>query len=855
MGHVSLIMAAFKKIARRSLKIVLFSLGGILLLMVLLPYVIPATVSKKIKILANEALEGEMDFSKARLSFFNHFPSLTLSFYDFSLKGSAPFKQDTLIQAREVACGVDLISLIRSKVRINRFYLSNAKIKILVNDKGEANYNVYKASDSAVSKGTDSSTAALKIEKIIISNSELIYNDASIPIMIHAKDMDYSGKGDLSKAVFDLYSTINVRALDLTYDNVPYIVSRKVNADLITKINTNSLALKFEKNNLHINNLPVQCRGWFEFLSNGYRMEFKFNSNNAKMQELLSVLPPAYDHWLKDTKSKGEVNLGLHLWGDYMPSQKRMPGLDFIFNVRNGYISHAKAPSPLSQLYINLESKLPSFNMDSLEVNIDSVHFLLGKSFFDGNFHLKGLSQPYVKTNLNADLDLQALDQALGLEKIDLKGLYALQLKANGKYTIGQDSTKLRKSIVVKTIPAFEVRSSLRNGYFKMAGLPESIHDISFDLNASCIDKNPNNLNIAMNDFQAKAAGNHMKAYCKWNGKNENPIDAQFETQVHLAELRKFYPLDSLEMKGDLNIQLNTKGKYDPARKQFPVTDGRIELKNGSIQTKYYPHPIEEVELIAKALNKDGTLADLAVLIESIRFKFEGQPFHITADLSNFDNLNYGITSKGAIDLGKVYKVFSREEMDVKGFIETDLSLKGKQSDAISGRYDRLANSGKLELRNIELRADYFPLPFFIDEGVFRFQQDKIWFEKFNAHYGGSHFTLDGALSNVINYSLKENEPLEGIFNLKSKHLVADEFAAFAGEFAEDATAEETNTEESGVIMVPSNLKIVFNAELDTTEFEGLTISDFKGHVILDSGKIKLKETGFSIIDLSLIHI
>ena len=845
-------MAAFKKIAKKTLKILGFSLGGILLLMFLLPYVIPTTVSRKIKILANEALDGEMEFSKARLSFFNHFPALTVSFYDFSLRGSAPFSQDTLITAKEVACGIHLMALLRSKVRINRFYVNNAKIKILVNEKGEANYNVYRSTDSSTSNEGDSSTASLKIEKIIISNSELWYNDQSIPLVIHAKDLNYSGKGDLSKAVFDLYSNINVRALDFSYDNVPYIISRKLNADLITKINTNSLALVFERNKLRINNLPLECKGWFEFISNGYKMEFKFNSRNAKMQELLSVLPPEYDRWAKNTKSRGEVNLDLNLSGDYIPSENKMPGVDFNFNVRNGYFSHAKAPSALDQLYINLESKLPSFNIDSLQLKIDSVHFILGKSYFDGHFHLKGLSQPYIKTNLRSELDLQALDAALGVEALDLKGLYSLQLKADGSYTSGQDSSKLRKSIVTKSIPSLEVKSSLRNGYFKMANLPEPIHNISFDLNASCIDQDPNNLNLSLNDFQAQAAGNHMKGHCKWNGKNENPIDVYFETQAHLSELRKFYPLDSLELKGDLNIQVNTKGKYDPGRNQFPVIDGRIELKNGSIQTKYYPRPIEEVELIAKAFNKDGTLADLAVLIESIRFKFEDQPFQITADLNNFENLNYGITSKGTIDLGKVYRVFSREEVDVTGFIETDLSLKGRQSDAISGRYDRLANSGKLELRNIQLKADYFPLPFFIDEGVFRFHHDKIWFHKFNAHYGGSHFTMDGALSNVVNYSLKENEPLVGTFNLKSKHLFADEFAAFAGEFAEDATADETATEETGVIMVPANLKIVFNADIDKTEFEGLTISDFKGHVILDSGKIKLQQTGFSIIDASV---
>jgi AsmA protein len=163
------------------------------------------------------------------------------------------------------------------------------------------------------------------------------------------------------------------------------------------------------------------------------------------------------------------------------------------------------------------------------------------------------------------------------------------------------------------------------------------------------------------------------------NGKEKDPVDANIESKFHLADIKKFYPIDSLEVKGDLNIQVKSKGKYDQGKNQFPVTNGMIELRNGSIQTKYYPHPIENIEMIANVKSTRGTMADLALLIESFRFQFEGQPFTIRADLPNFENLKYDITSKGKIDIGKVYKVFSQAEYDVKGFIETDLSLKGSQ--------------------------------------------------------------------------------------------------------------------------------------------------------------------------------
>ena len=838
-----------KRIASRVLKIFFFIVAGVFLLLFLVPLVLPNEVSQKIKGIANKVLAGEVNFSRARLSFFNHFPSLTLSLYDFSLKGSAPFQKDTLLSADELAWGIDIPSLFTSKVRVNRFFITKPRIRILVNEKGEANYNVYKSDSSSSANANDSSNAALKIQKIVITDADLVYDDKSIPLTIHARNLDYTGRGDLSKAVFDLQSSIHSASFDFTYDNVPYIVSRKVNADLITKINTNSLALQFERNNLRIHDLPVQFNGWFEFLSKGYNMSFDLHTQRATFDELLSVLPPEYEQWLTNVKASGPIETHVSLIGKYVSSQNMMPTLALDFKIRNGFLSYAKAPHPIEQLQMDLHSTVNNLAPDSLNVKIDSLHFIIGKNFFDGSMHLKGITQPYIEANIKSELDLGDLHRTVGLKMFDVKGIYTVNLQAQGKYTTGQDPGKIRRSIIVTSIPNYQLKSSMKNGYFKMASLPESISDISFDFNSSCSDNQMKHVAFSIENLQAKALGNYMKGYCKYDGSKSVPIDAHFETQMHLSDLRKFYPVDSLIVSGDLDIKLNTKGTYDPSKKQFPVTEGRFDLSGGSIQTKYYPHPIENVQVKARATNRAGTLADLDVLVEALTFEFEGKPFTITMNLHDFEDLHYRVNSTGNIDVGRVYKVFAGDSYDVNGSIETNLSLNGTQADATQGRYSRLSNSGTLTVRDISISADYFPLPFYIDHGIFRFNQDKIWFEKFNARYGKSHFTLDGALSNVINYALNPDELLQGSFQLSSPHLYADEFAAFAGSFPEDARAEDTTSEEAGVILVPTNLSIDFKSNIDSTDFQGLTFTRFKGDVSLDSGKIKMKETGFTIID------
>jgi len=189
-----------KKRVVKIVKIAGISLGTLLLLLFLLPTIFPETLTNQVKKFANEKLNGELSFKETHLSFFTHFPSLTLSLDDFLLKGSAPFQKDTLIAAKEVAFGINLKSVFfDEKIKIDKIFISEGTILIKVNKKGEPNYNVYVSEEAATV--SDSNSASLKLERIDIKNTRLVYDDLSTKILIKAKGLNYLGKGDLDKAV------------------------------------------------------------------------------------------------------------------------------------------------------------------------------------------------------------------------------------------------------------------------------------------------------------------------------------------------------------------------------------------------------------------------------------------------------------------------------------------------------------------------------------------------------------------------------------------------------------------------------------------------------------------------------
>ena len=149
-----------KKILFKTLKISAITIVSLLLLMFLLPYLFPETVTNKIKQWAGGSINGKLNFTSTRLSFFKRFPALTLTLNDFSLGGSAPFQNDTLVAAKEVSLAIDLSSVFKSKININKIYLSEAFINIQVDSSGKANYNVYKSKDSKPANAADTSSAS-----------------------------------------------------------------------------------------------------------------------------------------------------------------------------------------------------------------------------------------------------------------------------------------------------------------------------------------------------------------------------------------------------------------------------------------------------------------------------------------------------------------------------------------------------------------------------------------------------------------------------------------------------------------------------------------------------------------------
>ena len=847
-----------KKIARillRILKISGIALVSLLIMLFLAPYLFPDTVGKQIKQWTNQSIHGDLNFTRARLSFFTHFPSLTLTLYDVDLKGSAPFQQDTLLSAAKLGFGVNLQKLVFGHtVSINKIYLNGAYIHILVNEAGQANYNIY-ISDTSKAKtaSPDSAAASLHLEKIVVKESRLEYRDESIPMLIQAEHLFYEGTGDLSKSVFDLTSHLRTDSLNFVLNNKSYVKRKTIDANLITHINTKTLAFIFENNQLRMNKLNLAFRGKLDFLKNGYDMDFNISTRDADLYQLITAFPPQYLDWLEKTTVRGTINATSTLKGKYIASTGESPDFGVSLAIHDGYIAYQDSKLPVSQMNSYTSVTIPSLDPEQLHIKVDSMNFRMGNDYFHGRVETVGLSEPRIDAAIDAQMDLQNLQQAMGIGGLEMRGRTNLKLVAKGKYAKKIVKTSLRKTdTVIASIPSFDLHCSLKNGFVKYDKVTQPLENVFVAMNAVCPDSNYRHAYFKIDSLHATAMKNFVDGKAVVHASPGYPMDVHLNGNIDLSEIKQVFPLDSLEIAGLVHFDISCNGKYSPEGHFFPKTAAAFSMKDGFVKTKYYPHPIEKINLELKLNDDGGTMKSLSCSVRPASLSFEGKQFQITGDFRDFDDLGYNMSVDGELDLGKIYQVFARKDMGMSGLIRAHASFKGKQSDATAGNYDKLYNSGNLELRNFSFTHEMFPQPFFISQGNFKFEQEKMWFETFRANYGRSDLQLEGFMVNAVNYFLGKNETLKANFDLKSKLIDLNEFAVFSSPSGtappKTDTVHASSKAGTGVIQVPKNVDLTIKADADKIRYSDVTLQHFLGGVNIRNGEIELTETGFELI-------
>ncbi len=392
-------------------------------------------------------------------------------------------------------------------------------------------------------------------------------------------------------------------------------------------------------------------------------------------------------------------------------------------------------------------------------------------------------------------------------------------------------------------MPAFNVGLKVINAMFKYPNLPTPINNINLDMLVDNKDGVIDNTVIDVKKFHMDFGSNPVDARALISKMYPTNVDATITAKLNLAELSKMFPVEGLDMKGNYALNLKAKGVYDSLKKTIPTMDAAMSLTNGYVKSSEFPLPLQDLKFNSTIKNTSGRMAETFIAVKDFSMSMDDEKFTADMLLQNLDDYTWDVKAKGGIDLEKITKIFPLEDMTLTGKVKADLQTKGKYSDLIAEKYEKLPTSGTASLAAFKYTSKDLPYEVTMSKAEMVFDPKKVELKQVSGTIGKSDFEVNGSISNYMGYVFGKNELLKGTMNFNSTLLDLNEFMT---ETEQAPVVEDTAS--YGVILIPENIDFLLKSSVKTVKMMDYTMSNASGDVIVKDGIANLSGLKFNML-------
>ena len=373
------------------------------------------------------------------------------------------------------------------------------------------------------------------------------------------------------------------------------------------------------------------------------------------------------------------------------------------------------------------------------------------------------------------------------------------------------------------SFPSFQFGLTINEGMFQYPDLPRPVQHVNMELNVTNESGNLDYTAIDLSRFSLEFGDQPVSGRLMVKDLINYEMDGQLKGKLDLQELTSIFPIEDMELKGQLAIDATAKGRYDSVANIIPSINAKIEMSNGFIKNSAYPAPIDNINVRATADNKTGKIKDFSINVPAFGFELEGEKINGALNLNDLEALNYDFSIHGAVDLGKIATIISLEDMILEGRIQADLDASGSYEDINANRFGQLYTKGDLVVSNFYYADKDYPQGIRITEASADFSPKSVNLTKMNGRFGKSPVEASGTLSNYMAFLLgEEGNELQGNLDVFSSNFDVNEWMTQTETTIDDTTAME-------VIPLPDNIDFTMSVKADKILYDNLTLNNAAG--------------------------
>jgi uncharacterized protein involved in outer membrane biogenesis len=568
---------------KKTLKWTLIILGSLIVLILAAAIILPIVFKDDIKAAIDKeiakSVNADVHFESFDLSLFRHFPNITAQMNQLGVINREPFAGEVLFATEKFEIEVNLRDILfGDRLRLKGISLVSPVINVIVLKDGRANYDIDVPSTDTV-KTEEPSEFSFGIDHWEISDASILYDDRSIPFKMMLKNVDHSGSGDFTQAVFDLKTLTTADTVTVSFDGTEYLTNKRAMIDATISISEDVSKYTFKENKASINDFAMSFNGWFKMNANDFGMDISFKSPDNSFKSLLSLVPGMYSKSFEKIETNGDLSFAGFVKGT--SSEKQMPAFNVDLKVKDAMFKYPDLPTAVNNINLDLLLDNKDGIVENTVVDLKKLHLEFGSNPVDARALITKLYPTNVDAAINAKLNLAELGKMFPMEGLEMKGNYAIDLKAKGIY----DSLK-------KIIPAIDANMSLANGYVKSKDFPLPLQDMKFTSNIKNASGKMAETFISVKDFSMLLDGEKINANLLLENLDDYTWDLKVNGGADLEKMTKIFPVEGMTLAGKVKANIITKGKYSDLqaeRYERLPTSGTASLKDFKYITKDLP--------------------------------------------------------------------------------------------------------------------------------------------------------------------------------------------------------------------------------------------------------------------------
>jgi hypothetical protein len=599
---------------------------GLVLALVLIPFVYKDEIIEEIRRTINSSLTAEINWEDVDVSMLSSFPALELKIQKPTVVDKEYFEGDTLLKAEWINLSISIPSIIKKEESIQVIQLDfiSPDLNLLVLNNGEENYQIFEPKDTSISEEL---SLFGQLKEYSISEGNITYKNESNDVELNLYNLNHSGSGDFSLNDFQLKTSSTAESFSLFSNSIPYLKNVSLDLESDFDINIQNSILSFVDSKLLINQLPLKGSGNVDYATtSSIFMDISFATEGNEFKNFLSVIPNAFTKSFESVKTDGIAKVIAEIEGKYNGNKELYPTFSIAIDASNASVSYPGKKAKIDKLFGHIDINNKTSKLENTLFDISSLSFEIEGQKVEGAFKIgQVLNDPRLKGAFKSKINLESIFNAFPFDEIEkLEGNLDADLSFDAKYS--DIKTKNYKQI------SSTGKVELIGLIMKTQNLPEIKNDSSFiNLNPINLDFNTNKIYINNSDIAIV-------------GSISDPLGLLIDGIIPRAKLKLNSGLLDYD---NLNNSSVTQDGVSSDGLAFNTLLDSIKLNYG-IDINELIYDKKSIKKIASS----GTMSEGNIDIRSFEADYNRKPIRFEGQLNNLPGYLYANeVLKGTIDL------------------------------------------------------------------------------------------------------------------------------------------------------------------------------------------------------------